>query len=73
MSGNKAHGMQNRSIESCIETICQKGCQQVRQDILLLEQGRHLPEISHLDTESRRYVLQELKAVMAIYGNSCRI
>jgi len=65
--------MQNTTIESCIEAICQKGCQQVRRDIRLLEQGRSLPELSHLDIDDRRHVLSELKAVMAVYGDSCRL
>lgn len=65
--------MQQRSIESCIETICQKGCRQVRKDIRLLEQGESLPELSHLDHEAKQHVLSELKAVMAVYGESCRI
>ena len=65
--------MQNTTIESCIEAICEKGCRQVRSDIRSLEQGRTLPEWSHLDTDERQRVLRELKAVMAVYGDSCRL
>jgi hypothetical protein len=63
--------MRSEQIEACIETICQKGCRSVRQDILLLQQGRILPELRVLDDLARQAVLKELRAIMAVYGDSC--
>ena len=60
-------------IESCIEALCQKGCLSVRADIRALEQGQDLPETAGLSREAIRLVLKELKGIMAVYGDSCRI
>lgn len=65
--------MQNGNIDACVEAICNKGCQVVRRDIELLEQGRTLPELSHLDPTALRAVLEELKSIMSVYGDSCRV
>ncbi len=65
--------MQNRDIEACVEAICNKGCSLVRQDIELLEQGCSLPETSHLGSQARQLVLNELKSIMSVYGDSCRV
>jgi len=62
-----------QQIESCIEVLCQKGCLSVRADIRALEQGQDLPETTGLSRKATRMVLQELKAIMAVYGDSCRI
>lgn len=62
-----------QQVESCIEVLCQKGCLSVRADIRALEQGTDLPETAGLSREATRLVLQELKAIMAVYGDSCRI
>ncbi len=65
--------MQNLDIDACIEAICNKGCQAVRREIQLLEQGQTLPELSHLSLKARQSVLEELKTIMSVYGNSCRV
>lgn len=65
--------MQNRNIDACVEAICNKGCQAVRREIELLEQGQPLPELSHLSLKARQSVLDELKAIMSVYGDSCRV
>lgn len=65
--------MQNRNIDACVEAICNKGCRVVRHDIELLEQGRILPELVHLPPQSRQQVLEELKSIMSVYGDSCRV
>lgn len=62
-----------QQIETCIEILCQKGCLSVRSDIRALEQGQDLPETAGLSREATRLVLRELKAIMAVYGDSCRI
>lgn len=63
--------MRSEKIEQCVELLCQKGCGSVRQDILLLEQGVVLPELSALDDLARQAVLKELRSIMAVYGDSC--
>ena len=62
-----------QQVETCIEVLCQKGCLSVRADIRALEQGQHLPETAGLSREAIRLVLKELKGIMAVYGDSCRI
>ncbi|MES9871167.1 MAG: hypothetical protein ABW082_03665 [Sedimenticola sp.] len=65
--------MQRTKIDACVEAICNKGCQEVRQDISLLEQGDNPPEVKHFSDEERSLVLAELKNIMAVYGDTCRI
>ncbi len=60
-------------VEARVETICLKGCRQVRRDIALLESGAEIPETRGLVPEERRLLLCELKQIMAVYGDSCRI
>jgi len=64
---------ETQQIEACIEVLCQKGCLAVRADIRALEQGQVLPETAGLSREATRFVLKELKAIMAVYGDTCRI
>jgi hypothetical protein len=64
--------MKNKElIEECVETICQKGCRFVKQDIRLLQRGEILPEFGVLDDLARQVVLKELRAIMAVYGDRC--
>jgi hypothetical protein len=65
--------MRQNQVEECIETLCQKGCQSVRDDIRLLEQGVVLPELAVLDDLARQKVLKELRAIMAVYGDTCPV
>ena len=60
-------------LESRIEAICQQGCGSVRASILTLEQGDDLPETADLDRDERAWVLAELQAIMAVYGERCRV
>ena len=65
--------MERTKVEACVEAICNKGCRTVRQDISLLEQGEKLPEVAKLTEGECSQVLKELKNIMAVYGDSCRI
>jgi hypothetical protein len=65
--------MRNDKIEQCVEAICNRGCQSVRDDIALLEQGKVVPETEGFSVEEGDQVLVELKNIMAVYGDSCRI
>ncbi len=62
-----------KKIEECVEIICSKGCQSVRSDILMLEDGQSLPETEGLSAEECLILIKELKSIMAVYGDSCRI
>jgi len=61
------------AVEHCIELLCHKGCRQVWREIETLEQGEDLLEARGLNREERAFVLTELKAVMAVYGDRCSI
>ena len=65
--------MRSKYIDECVERLCQKGCRSVREDILLLERGVVLPELSALDDLARQAVLKELRSIMAVYGDSCPV
>jgi hypothetical protein len=60
-------------IEARIEAICGRGCVHVRRDIATLEAGAQLPETLDLSEDERRLLLAELKQIMAVYGDFCRI
>jgi hypothetical protein len=73
-SADIVHRSDNRElIEARVEAICVKGCRQVRRDIALLESGVQIPEVQGLALNERRLLLTELKQIMAVYGDSCRI
>jgi hypothetical protein len=38
-----------------------------------LESGLQLPETEDLSEDERRLVLRELKQIMAVYGDACRL
>jgi hypothetical protein len=58
-------------LEARLETLCQKGCRQVWGDIAALEHGGALPETRDLTPGEVRWLLAELKQVMAVYGDRC--
>jgi len=60
-------------VEVLVEAICHKGCRQVRRDIAMLESGEDLPETRTLTPSERTQLLRELKDIMAVYGDTCRI
>ena len=54
-------------IQSCVESICELGCERVNEIIALIEAGKTVDQVSALDREERNRVLRELKAIMAVY------
>jgi hypothetical protein len=58
-------------VEARLETLCEKGCRRVWQDIDALERGQDLPETRDLTEGERRMLLRELKQVMAVYAQRC--
>lgn len=63
--------MDQKRIASAVEAVCHKGCKLVWADIEALEQGVDFPEVKSLDEAERAAVLEELKAVMAVYSGTC--
>jgi hypothetical protein len=62
-----------KKVEECVEVLCEKGCGSVREDIEKLEAGVKLPETQDLSKEELSKVVDELKSIMAVYGDSCRV
>jgi hypothetical protein len=58
-------------LEARLEALCQKGCRQVWGYIAALERGALLPETHDLTPGEVRWLLAELKQVMAVYGARC--
>lgn len=59
--------MDQSRITHCIELLCHKGCKDVTSTILALERGELTTEMQELDANERQAVLNELKAIMAVY------
>ena len=55
------------NIQSCIESICELGCERVNEIIALIEAGRAVDEVSALNRKQQKLVLRELKTIMAVY------
>jgi hypothetical protein len=64
---------QNPVLEVRVEAICERGCRSVWHVIAALEQGKDLPETADLAAAERDWVLAELKAVMSVYAERCRV
>ncbi len=62
--------MAGNPVDSCVEAMCQKGCKTLWADIEALQNGIALPEVESLSNLEREQVLVELKAIMAVYGNT---
>jgi hypothetical protein len=63
----------NPSVADCVETLCHKGCRQVWREIAALERGQDLPETLDLTLDERAEVLEELRDIMAVYGDRCAV
>jgi hypothetical protein len=64
--------MREPVVEAVIEALAELGCRAVLEVIEALEQGRTLPETRDLEPDEAHRVLEELKSVMAVYGDRCR-
>ncbi len=56
------------NVEQCVEVLCLQGCKHVRKSIATLERGQTLRETRRLDAGEHAALLNELKAIMAVYG-----
>ena len=72
-AGVDVRHLDDSSLEARLEALCAKGCRQVRRDIAVLESGAELPETQVLTADERAWMLAELRQIMAVYGDSCRL
>ena len=61
--------MDTKQVNQCVDALCQCGCDAVRATIKAMESGAGVPQLETLDHEERQVVLDELKAVMAVYDD----
>ena len=54
-------------VESAIEELCSRGCDEVNATIKKLEQDQLVSEVTQLNAEDRTRVLNELKSIMSVY------
>lgn len=59
--------MDTKQVNQCVDALCQCGCDAVRATIAAMEAGADIPQVKTLNSEERELVLDELKAVMAVY------
>lgn len=57
----------HRSVVANVEHICGLGCTRVYEIIETLERGEDSKELKGMSTEHRAALLEELKAIMAVY------
>ncbi len=59
--------LSSEQVTQCIDALCQCGCDAVRATIAAMESGIVVPQVSSLTPDERLLVLEELKAIMAVY------
>ena len=65
--------MLNHQVEHAVELLCHRGCRAVWGVIHALEQGEVLPETAGLDKREVQAVVGELRAIMSVYADNCRV
>jgi len=60
-------------LEARLESLCEKGCRHVWQDIDCLERGEEMAETRDLSAAERRWLLAELKQIMSVYSGRCSV
>ena len=64
--------MDQDKISRCVELVCEKGCVAVTATIQMLETAISVPEAATLNEMELVSLLQELKAIMAVYEGKQR-
>lgn len=59
--------MNDTQIAQCIEILCQCGCSEVRAVIKRIEANQSVAQLEGFTVQERRLVMEELKAIMAVY------
>ncbi len=65
--------MHSEQAIQCVETLCERGCFAVRAIISAMEAGCDPVETAGLTEAQRRFVLEELKSIMAVYNRPCPV
>lgn len=65
--------MLNHQVEHAVELLCHRGCRAVWTVIHTLERGETLPETADLTAPEVAAVVGELKAIMSVYADKCRV
>jgi len=52
-----------------LDHLCNQGCTAVREAIEQMEAGDMVPELASLNRSEQQRLLQELKAIMAVYDS----
>ncbi len=60
--------MGSSKVNQCVEALCKNGCEAVRATISSMEMGAELEQTRELDKQETTIVLNELKAIMAVYN-----
>lgn len=63
--------MDQHRIHIIVETLCERGCQEVNGIIERLSVGEPVDETQHLSREELDQVRRELQAIMAVYDKPC--
>jgi hypothetical protein len=61
--------MDSNKVNQCVEALCKCGCEAVRATITSMEMGLKLEQTRDLDEQEAETVLDELKAIMAVYDD----
>jgi hypothetical protein len=61
--------MDSSKVNQCVEALCKCGCEAVRATITSMEMGAELEQTRDLDEQEAAIVLDELKAIMAVYDD----
>lgn len=61
--------MDSDKVNQCVEALCKCGCEAVRATISNMEMGIELEQTRDLDKQEAAIVLDELKAIMAVYDD----
>lgn len=61
--------MGSYKVNQCVEALCKSGCEAVRATISSMEMGVELEQTRELDEQEATIVLNELKAIMAVYDD----
>jgi hypothetical protein len=61
--------MDSDKVNQCVEALCKCGCEAVRATITSMEMGAELEQTRDLDKQEAAIVLDELKAIMAVYDD----
>ncbi|MBC8519186.1 MAG: hypothetical protein H8D24_02080 [Gammaproteobacteria bacterium] len=63
--------MDQKKVDRALEIVGQMGCEKTREIIRQLEAGEEVHPCENLSIDECKSMLEELKEVMAVYGDDC--